>query len=299
MESITLPQIATYVSYVFVVVAYAVKVRKYFSMPKNLRWELYPVATEAGHKSKYGGSYFEEFEFWTKPIHKNLMRGIWEMAKKYLSMWGYFRRVRSYWFVLYPWHIGFYLIVLFHGLALLGAILIKTADLEIAAASANVGGQILYYATVVVALGSFILGTIGSIGLLIKRVVDKDLRDYASPQNYFNYAFFLAVFVSGLVSYAVADATFTGYREFWVGLISLKGVSVQVAEYVHIMLFSVFLIYLPFTRSTHYITKVLAFFRIRWDDEPNFGSPETDQKLADALTWQVNWAAPHIQTGQS
>jgi nitrate reductase gamma subunit len=221
------------------------------------------------------------------------------MAKKYLTMWGYFRRVRSYWFALYPWHIGFYLIVLFHGLSLLGAILIKAAGLEIATGSADVGGLILYYVTIVVALSSFSLGTIGSIGLLIKRTVDEDLRDYASPQNYFNYVFCLAVFVSGLVSYAVADATFAGYREFWVGLISLKGVNVQVAEYVHIMLFSVFLIYLPFTRSTHYITNILAFFKVRWDDEPNFGSPEADVKLAEALNWQVSWAAPHIQTGQS
>jgi nitrate reductase gamma subunit len=214
-------------------------------------------------------------------------------------MWGYFHRVRAYWFALYPWHIGFYLIVLFHGCALLGAVLIKTSGLEIAGGSANLGGQILYYATIVIALSSFILGTIGSIGLLIKRTLDKDLRDYSSPQNYFNYVFFLAVFMSGLVSYLVTDSTFAGYREFWVGLISFKGVTVHPAEYVHIMLFSVFLIYLPFTRSTHYITKVFTYLRIRWNDEPNYGSPETDRKLAETLGWQVSWAASHIQTGQT
>ncbi len=206
--------------------------------------------------------------------------------------------MRSYWFALYPWHIGFYLIVLFHGLALLGAILIKTSGLEIAAGS-SAGGQIMYYATIIVAMSSFVLGTIGSIGLLIKRIADEGLRDYASPQNYFNYIFFLAVFVSGLASFALADSTFAGYREFWVGLISFKGVNVQAAEYVHIMLFSAFLIYLPFTRSTHYITKIIAFIKIRWDDEPNFGSPEADQKLSEVLSWQVSWAAPHIQTGQT
>ncbi|MFC2046764.1 respiratory nitrate reductase subunit gamma, partial [Chloroflexota bacterium] len=243
--------------------------------------------------------YFEEPEFWTKPLQKNKIRGIWEIAKKYLTMWGYFQRVKAYWFALYPWHIGFYLIVLFHGCALLGAVLITTVGLEITNTSANAGGQILYYATIVIALGSFILGTIGSIGLLMKRIADKDLKEYTSPQNYFNYVFFLAVFVSGLVSYAVADATFAGYREFWVGLISLKGIAVQPAEYVHIMLFSLFLIYLPFTRSTHYITMILAYFKIRWSDEPNFGSPEADEKMAGILNSQVSWAAPHIQTGQS
>ncbi|MFC2067578.1 hypothetical protein ACFLTP_00950 [Chloroflexota bacterium] len=299
MENMSLPQIATYISYVFVVVAYTVKVWKYFTIPKGVRWELYPVATEKAHKFKYGGSYFEEPEFWTKPIHKSQIRGIWEMAKKYLTMWGYFRRVRSYWFALYPWHVGFYLIVLFHGLSLLGAILIRTSNLEITFDSPSIGGLILYYATIIIALSSFILGLIGSIGLLIKRVVDTGLRDYASPQNYFNYIFFFAVFASGLVSYAVADPTFTGYRELWVGLISFKGVNVLTAEYVHIMLFSAFLIYLPFTRSTHYITKILAFFKVRWDDSPNFGSPEADMKLAETLNRQVTWSASHIQTGQT
>ena len=88
MESMSIPQIATYISYVFVVVAYTVKVWKYFTMPKNVRWELYPVATESREKAKYGGSYFEEPEFWTKPLPKHKLRGTWDLAKQYLTMWG-------------------------------------------------------------------------------------------------------------------------------------------------------------------------------------------------------------------
>lgn len=292
-----MPQIATYVAYVFVVVAYAWKVRKYFKMPRNVRWEIYPIPHEKGRD--YGGSYMEEPEFWAKPRERSVIRDIIEIAKKYLTMWGYFRRVRAYWFALYPWHLGFYLIVLFHGLALLGAILIQTTDLGISGDSANAGGQTLYYLTIVVAVSSFILGTIGSIGMLVKRLADDELRDYASPQNYFNYIFFLAVFVSGLVVYAVADATFTGYREFWVGLITGKGLYVEPAEYVHIMLFALFLIYLPFTRSTHYITMLLSYFKVRWSDAPHRGGVEDDKKLGEVLDWQASWAASHIQTGQS
>ena len=91
MENITLPQIATYISYVFVVVAYTLKIKKYFKMPKNLRWEIYPVGTAVGRKAKYGGSHFEDLEFWAKPVQKSHVRGLWEMAKKYFTMWGYFR----------------------------------------------------------------------------------------------------------------------------------------------------------------------------------------------------------------
>ena len=58
MGVISLPQLTTYVSYLFIIVAYTVKVMKVARMPLHLRWELYPVAHEKGYK--YGGSYFEE-----------------------------------------------------------------------------------------------------------------------------------------------------------------------------------------------------------------------------------------------
>lgn len=268
-------------------------------MPLHLRWELYPVATEGRSKAKYGGSYFEESEYWKKPRQKHHLNGIWEMAKKYLTMWGYYRRVRSYWVVLYPWHIGFLLIVLFHGLALIGAIFIKTIGLDISGTSGNVGGLILYYFTIIVALASFTLGTIGSIGLLIKRTVDKELNEFTTGQNYFNYVFFLSVFVSGLVAYFTSDPTYSGYRTYWVGLISLQGTHIAAAEYVHIMLFSLFLIYLPFTRSTHYVTKIMAFFGIRWDDAMNVEGSKMEAKIAAALNLPVSWSASHIQAGKS
>ena len=293
----TLPWITTYFAYVFVVVGYTYKVWKYFKMPTNLRWEIYPIPHEKG--KGYGGSYMEEPEFWTKPPEKNMLADIWDMAKKYLTMSGYYRRVKSYWLGLYPWHVGFYLIVLFDGLILFGAILMKAADLDISGGSANSGGQFLYYLTIVVGLTSFILGTIGSIGLLVKRLTDVDLKDYAAPQNFFNYFFFLALFVSGLVSYLVADSTFNGFREFWVGVISGDIISVSTAEYIHIMLFNIFLIYLPFTRSTHYITMPLFYFKVRWSDKHNKGGVDEDNRLGQLLSQPVSWSASHIQTGKN
>jgi len=293
----TVPWITTYFAYVFVVVAYTFKVWKYFKMPTNLRWEIYPIPHEKGHS--YGGSYMEEPEFWTKAREKNTFRDIWDITKKYLTMWGYFRRVRSYWFGLYPWHVGFYLIVIFDGFILLDALLMKTAGLDISGGSANAGGQLLYYLTLVTGLSSFILGTIGSIGLLIKRLTNYDLRDNATPQNYFNYLFFLALFVSGLVVYIAADSTFAGFREFWVGVITGDIIHVSSAEYVHLMFFNIFLIYLPFTRSTHYITLPLTYFKIRWSDAHNRGGTEVDRKLKEILNQPVGWEAAHIQTGKT
>ncbi len=296
MGGISWAQLATYVSYIFVVVAYTVKVIKYFRMPLHLRWELYPVVHDKGYK--HGGSYFEELEWWTKPRQKSSIRSVIDMLKRYLFFGEYFRKVRGYWFGLYPWHTGFYLIVLFDGLTMLGGILLVTTGMTISA-SAGGFGVVLYYLTLVVAIASFITGIIGSIVLLIKRLADKDLKNYASPINYFNYAFFLLVFVSGLVSWASFDPTLSGYREFWAGIFSFKYAAVDPATYAHIMLFSLFLIYLPFTRSTHYITKMLAFFSVRWDDSPNLRGSDIERKVKKQLGQPVTWSAAHIQSGST
>ena len=297
MDSVSWAQWATYISYLFVIVAYCVKIVKYFRMPLHLRWELYPVPHEKN--SQYGGSYMEEPEWWTKPRSRKRRRNLVDMLKRYFLFNEYFRKTLGYWFGLYPWHIGFYLIVCFHALAFLGALIIFTTGISIASASPNVIGVILYYLTIVVAGVSFILGTIGSIGLLIKRLIDRALRSYASPVNYFNYLFFLVVFVSGLVSWLFFDLSLSVYRTFWVGLITFEHAEVEAATYAHIILFSLFLIYLPFTRSTHYITKILAFFSIRWDDKPNLKGSKVEGEVKKLLNQPVSWSAAHIQTGST
>ncbi len=281
------PYIATYIAFIFVIAVYAVKVLKVARMPMHLRWELYPVPHEKG--AKYGGSYLEEPEWWTKPQERNTLRSTIYMLKQYFLFNGYFFRNRRYWVSLYPWHIGFYLIVLFHALAFIGALFII--------ATGNVGTG-LYYATLVVAVGSFITGCFGSIGLFIERLVNKGLRDYASPVNYFNYIFFLIVFLSGLVAWVFFDPTMHAYREFWRGLITLNYTSVEAATYAHVILFALFLIYLPFTRSTHYITNLLAYVGVFWGDKPNLRGSKIERQIGEQLEKPVHWSAPHIQSGK-
>ena len=91
--------IAAYFGYIFVIVGYTLKVRGYFSMPQNLRWELYPVVHEKNYK--YGGSYMGEVEWWNKPRHKNNLRIIFTLLKRYLLMGSYFEKKKEYWFGLY------------------------------------------------------------------------------------------------------------------------------------------------------------------------------------------------------
>jgi len=78
----------------------------------------------------------------------------------------------------------------------------------------------------------------------------------------------------------------------------LSYADVEPVTFTHIMLFSLFLIYLPFTRSTHYITKIFAFFSVRWDDAPNLKGSKIEARVKKALNYPVSWSAPHIQSGK-
>ena len=57
----------------------------YAPMPLHLRWELYPVAHERG-KAAYGGSYFEELDWWTKPREVSKLGEVKTIAEEVLTL---------------------------------------------------------------------------------------------------------------------------------------------------------------------------------------------------------------------
>jgi len=288
--------IFTYFSYIFIIAMYAIKAVKYLSLPTHLRWELYPVIHE--EKYRYGGSCFEQVDWWTRLRQKHYLRSLLYLLKEYFTLGEYFKKNRSYWYSLYPWHTGFILIITFHILCFFGAVAL-VSGITISSSSTGVAGIIFYYAIFFTGIVSFISGTIGGAGVFIKRITDDGLKAYATPINYFTYIFTLVVFMSGLYSWYFIDPTFSGYREFWKGLITFKFIRVEPGAAAHIILFNLFLVYLPFTRSMHYITRFFAYFLIRWDDEPNLRGSELEQKLQTLLNQKISWSAPHIKTGKT
>jgi len=196
------------------------------------------------------------------------------------------------------WHVGFYLIVTFHGLVAIGAIAM-VAGADISAESSNIGVLILYYLTLVVGVAGFGLGCLGSIGVMIKRLADRDLNLFASLKNYFSYVFYFFVFLSGLIAWAVYDPTFAVYRDFYYGVFTFNVMAVDPALVAHAVLFAMFLFYMPSTQAMHYATKFFAYFAVRWNDAPNLRGSKVEKKLQALLGQTVTWSAPHIQTGKT
>jgi nitrate reductase gamma subunit len=270
---------------------YSAKLVKYLHLPMHLRSEVYPVIP--GDSTSKERSYYEDLDWWTKPQRHHLLQRSWFLFSDYFLLREYFRRNKSYWLFLYPWHIGFILIITFHILCFFGA-LVSLLGIPVTHGSPSTLGTVIYGLTLATGVVSFFSGLFGSIGILIKRLTDKDLRNYATPQNYFTYLLLLAVFLSGLYSWYL-DPAFSVYTNFWKGLITFKPIDVEPATASHILLFAFLLIYLPFTRSLHYITRLFGFLCIRWDDKPNLRGSELEKEVEEMARLKVGWEGPHIK----
>jgi nitrate reductase gamma subunit len=293
-----LVQILVYCSVLIFLIAVATRFRKYASTPIHLRWELYPVAHEA-EKKEYGGSYYEELDWYKKPIKKSLVSELTAMAEEILLLKGVYENNRSLWYASYPFHLGFYMLVGLLGLLVAGA-LAPLVGIPVAADSASVIGTVLFYATILCGYAGLTLALLGCVGLLIKRIKDPALRPMTSPADYCNLGYILVLLTTALVAWLFTDQTFSATRGIVLSLIQFKGlegVSGPIA--LELVLFSLFILYMPFTRMTHFFAKYFTYHKVRWDDTPNLRGGPMEGPIKEALNFGVSWSAPHIQSGKT
>jgi nitrate reductase gamma subunit len=289
--------IFTYFAYIFIVVMYTKKAVKWLGMPTHIRWDLYPVSHEENYQ--YGGSYFEHMDWWTRARKKRLLRSTILFLKEYLYLESYWKKKKGYWSVLYLSHIGYILLIIFQALCFFSAIF-TISGVSVSAGSPDFTGRTFYYLVLFAGVICFVSGMVGSIGLLAVRLIDKDLKLYTSPSIFFGYGFHFALFLSGFYCWFFVDPTFFEYRQFWVGLLTFSPASVKPAWGIYIIISGLHLIYLPYTRAFHYVTRFFAFFLIRWDDEPNVRGSELEKRLQKLISQQkVTWSAPHIKSGET
>ena len=94
-------QYFTYAAIAIAFVAMAVKALRYLRAPTHFRWELYPVPHEKG-RSKWGGSYLEEFEWWKKPREKSLINEALYMFKEIVFLKGVWAKNKPLWIFSFP-----------------------------------------------------------------------------------------------------------------------------------------------------------------------------------------------------
>jgi nitrate reductase gamma subunit len=153
MFSLSLIQLLSYASFLVFLIGTIVALLRYASMPVHLRWELYPVAHEKGRD--YGGSFFEDLDWWTKPRSRSLLGELKYMGREGLLFEQCFKRNRGLWYLTYPFHLGVFLIALWLFLILLGAVMLLMGVAVLP--SSSVWGQLVFYMTLISGAAGFVV----------------------------------------------------------------------------------------------------------------------------------------------
>jgi len=268
------------------------KAIQYGKMPMHGRLDLYPIPKEKG-KGHYGGSYYEELEWWKKPRETSLFEEIIDMLKEMLFIKKLFDNHRPLWWISYSLHLGIYTLFAWTALLFVGALT------ELAGISMDSGhwwAVIVYHLTFITGLAGGLMVAFGSGALFLKRQFVQSFKKYTTLQEYFNLAFIFAVALTGLMVWA-NDPGFNYGRHIAKSMLTFSPIQADAILSIHIILLGLLLIYIPLTKMSHYVGKYFSFHKVLWDNDPNLPGSEIDKKIkgAPAVKPKNNWSAPHYQ----
>ena len=290
-------QVVSYMAILFFMVFVAARIIRIARMPVHLRWDLYPIPHERG-KSRYGGSYFEEVDWWAKPKAFSLPGEIKEMAKEIIFIQSVFHHNRVLWIFSFPFHIGMYCLIGMASFALLGAII----NLAGGTVSVSAGGLGLLVHVLTIILGTigWSLSAYGAIGLFLMRLGKHDLKQATVFSDFVNLLFLLAVFVTGIIAWFLVDPIYETMRGFLQSLISFSALPpLPQAIAVNLWITAALLFYFPFTHMTHMFGKYFTYHKVRWEDEPNTRGGHIEKTVSQYFGYRLNWSAPHIKAGST
>ncbi|MGZ3568918.1 MAG: hypothetical protein ACXU9W_08985 [Thermodesulfobacteriota bacterium] len=264
-----------YGSILFFIISTALRVSRGINAPIHLHWELYK-----------GSSIYELVEWWTK-IHNTFGEKFWSMVLDILFLREFYHRNRRFWYPLYLFHLGLYLLILWHAWLFVTAIVtnIETAS--------NLGWMWGTFATG--------LAFLGGAGILLMRMTDPDLSVYYPPIHYLKWIFILLTLIGGafavdihfhssmpaLLKYVRGQVTFADFEH---------KLHPALAPALHVLLASVWLIYLPFSHVFQLFFRYYHF--LRWDDVANRRGSEVERRVKELLERPVTWSGPHIGVGK-
>jgi len=255
-------------------------------LPVHLRWELAPIPHEKG-KNKYGGSYLEEYEWWHKKRRKSCLPPIVYMAGEIFLLKGIWKNNPGLWPFSFALHIGIYLVIISIVIHVINALFIITST---SAAVLDVFKNVAAIAAII----GYILGVLGAIGLILKRSIDINFRTFSSFSTYFRLVFLAAIFVSGIIAWFSSSNFTNDVSLFTRDLFILdSGITATAPLASHIVIVSLFLVYLPLTDMIHFITKYFTYHAVRWNDEPK--DEKMTAELNKLLDQPVSWSAVHVK----
>jgi nitrate reductase gamma subunit len=260
-----------------------VRIVHFLRMPTPLRWELYPIPKGPRARQRYGGSYFEQSDWWTKSHDTGRAGELAFMAKEILLLRSVWENFRGLWLWSWLLHWGLYFYLLTTVVAILAAVLRAGSF------------RLLHLAVLYGSPLACSLGVAGSLGLLVMRSLHPRLRGYTTRSSVFNLTLLGAAFVTGLLSLS-DGAGLDGLVRVLLRSPASLGHYGKISQ-AHLALVAFFLAYFPFTHMTHAYMKYFTWHGVRWNDSPAIRDPRAAMRLAASLQREVTWAATHIAAG--
>jgi len=265
-----------YGSGLFFAIAVLLKLIKYYRTPVHLRWEIYK-----------GSSVYEKVNWWEHE-HVSFSSKLKGVILDILFQREYFRRNRNFWYLLIVFHMGLFLLIAWHAWLFIAAAVINSED---APAWGLVWGHI---ATATVVLGA--------LGILIMRLVNKEMRAYYPRTHFFKWIFIIATLGGGFYAVqffydgSVIDVVHHVSEELDFSKFADK-FHPETIPSLHLFFVAAWLIYLPFSHIMHLIYRY--YHEIRWDHVPMVQGSALDKNVTPMLGKTVSWSDAHIQTGKT
>ena len=281
--------VVSYVLLAIFVVVFAVRTLKMARLPVHLRWELAPVPHEKG-KGRYGGSYLEEYEWWTKPREKSLVSELVYMFLEIVFLKALWEHRRQLWWFSFPLHFGLYLLIVTLALVILAS-LAGLVGLTIA------GWAPLKIVVSTLAIVGYIMGAVGTLGLLLNRLFASRMKGFTSTAALFNLVLLLAVFISGINAHLGSDVYAVDIVTFATAVFTADAdmaSAVPGLMVVHVLFTLLFMAYLPFSQMMHFVAKYFTYHEVRWNDEPLTPGGRMEKEVLELLSQPVTWSAAHL-----
>ena len=291
--------VLSYLCIAVFIIATGCLIYRQLSFPLHVRWEIYPVRHETIARVAYGGSYMEELNWWKKNYKSSLINELKYMVPEILFLRGLWKENRNLWWLSFPFHFGMYLMIATFALLLLHAFF-TLWGLPVFAAGGSVS-ILLSGLIVVTGWSGLILGNIGSIGVLYKRMTEAELRNYSSFGDYFNILFIFLFFLSAFITCLFFDPFLAGAKAYTLGLLTgghslnsyMPGQSVSGS--LAIVSASLLVAYIPLTHMSHMYMKYFLYHDVKWDDAPNLPGGKIEAAIINNLKFKPTWKAKHIE----
>ena len=291
--------ILSYLCIIVFIAATVCLIYRQLSLPLHVRWEIYPVQHETATRVAYGGSYMEKVNWWNDKYESSIINELKYMVPEILLLRGLWKENRSLWLVSFPFHFGMYLMIANFALLLLHSCFRLCGFPAFAAGSPSS----IMLSCLIVATGwsGLILGNIGSLGVIYKRLTDREMRNYSSFADYFNILFIFLFFLSAFITCLFVDPSLTGAKSYTLGLLTgghslnsyIPGQSIP--GIMTIVSASLLVAYIPLTHMSHMYMKYFLYHNVKWDDAPNLPGGEVETAIKNNLKFKPTWKAKHVE----